>query len=443
MKSTKLTPRTIEYLAGILATALIAAGLLAYAWNEPQRLESAAAAQLQADLDGAMSSYAENCAVCHGLGGEGIGANPALSNPLLRETDATLLSKTIARGLYGTSMPAWSLEDGGPLSDYQISQLVSLVQHGDWQVTQDRVVNLGLAPRVPFTTQADPQIVESVRNLADGAVLAAGIELYAESCVACHGADGLGTTLAPALNDPAVRAKTAEELQRTLLLGSPGTLMAGWEKTLAPEQTEALLALIQRWDEVPAGAIPAPDRPVPVTAESLALGSELYTSTCSLCHGPEGQGSQRAPALNVRSFLKDTNDAAIQQIVTQGVPGTSMPAWGDRLTDADIQAIVGFLRSWEATAPEVAEPARIQGPWWRNNPAMGPQGAAGQTSAQPSTHAAQQASGQSNNPWSAPQAAWYETLDPRAWALGAGVTLSAAIMVVAALAGLRRKPPSG
>ncbi|MBK8794066.1 MAG: cytochrome c [Holophaga sp.] len=40
-----------------------------------------------------------------------------------------------------------------------------------------------------------------------------------------------------------------------------------------------------------------------------------------------------------------------------------MPAWGDRLTDAEIQAIVGFVRSWEPTAPEVAVAARVQGPW--------------------------------------------------------------------------------
>jgi cytochrome c553 len=108
---------------------------------------------------------------------------------------------------------------------------------------------------------------------------------------------------------------------------------------------------------------------VPTTAESIALGSQLYTANCSRCHGPEGQGTPRAPSLNVKSFLTDTSDQAIQQIVTLGVPGTAMPAWGDRMTDADIQAIVGFIRQWEATAPEVAVPVRPGGggpPWLRN-----------------------------------------------------------------------------
>jgi len=45
-----------------------------------------------------------------------------------------------------------------------------------------------------------------------------------------------------------------------------------------------------------------------------------------------------------------------------------MPTWGDRMTDAEIQAIVGFIRQWEATAPEVATLTRPGGgPAWRNN----------------------------------------------------------------------------
>ena len=45
-----------------------------------------------------------------------------------------------------------------------------------------------------------------------------------------------------------------------------------------------------------------------------------------------------------------------------------MPTWGDRMSTSDIQAIVGFIRQWEATAPEVATLARGGGgPPWRNN----------------------------------------------------------------------------
>ncbi len=383
MKTPWITPRTFEYLAGIAATFFLVAGLGFYALQEPVRLEHAQTLQLMVDLDAAMTLYAQNCSICHGLAGEGIGAMPALNTPALKEMDPDALAKTINRGLYGTAMPAWNLEDGGPLSDYQVSQLVRLVQAGDWQATQDRVVNLGLAPLVPFTTEPDPEMLISLAALPGGDTLANGITLYAQQCVACHGADGLGTPLAPALNDPAVREKPTEEIERIIRLGVTGTLMAGWEKTLTAEQIHSVLELIARWAEVPTGTLPAPDKPIAVTAESIELGSQMFTSYCSNCHGPTGQGSQRAPSLNVSGFLARTPDQAIEQIITLGVPGTSMPAWGDRIAPADIQAIVGFIRSWEPNAPEVAEPARVTGPWWRSLPAPIGQSP---TPTQPPTH---------------------------------------------------------
>ena len=53
----------------------------------------------------------------------------------------------------------------------------------------------------------------------------------------------------------------------------------------------------------------------------------------------------------------------MQQIISLGVPDTAMPAWGDRMTGAEIQAVVGYIRAWEPNAPAVATPLR--GPWWK------------------------------------------------------------------------------
>ncbi len=387
MNITQPRTRIIEVLIGLLATQLIVFALAYYMFNEQTRIVEAQGEILNVQLDDAMTLYAENCSVCHGLSGEGIGATPALDSDALRTMDYSELSKTIARGRFDTAMPAWSKDDGGPLSDYQISEMVALIQSGDWNAARDRVVNLGFAPLVPFTTDPDPGLLAQVGTLPDGATLQAAIQLFAANCIACHGADGLGTAIAPALNDPLVREKAADELTRTITLGSPGTLMAGWQNALTAEEIDALITLVQRWDEVPAGILPAPNLPIPTTEESIALGSQLFAQNCSRCHGPEGQGAQRAPALNVKSFLTDTSDLAIQQIITQGVPGAAMPVWGDRMTEAEIQAIVGFVRQWEATAPEVATPTRAGGggpPWLRNNasttaPAQGQGGGGGQS----------------------------------------------------------------
>jgi mono/diheme cytochrome c family protein len=423
--------RLFEILAGLLATQLIVFGLGFYMLNEPTRITTAQTQILHVQLDDAMTLYAQNCSVCHGLSGEGIGATPALNNPALQTMAYDDLTKTIARGRFNTAMPAWSKEDGGALSDYQISELVSLIQSGDWNETRDRVVNLGLAPLVPFTTEADPALLAEVANLPDGATLQTAVTLFAANCVACHGADGLGSGIAPALNDPLVREKTADELTRTVTLGSAGTLMAGWSNVLSAEEISALVTLVQRWDEVPAGILPAPNVPIATTEESIALGGQLFSQNCSRCHGPEGQGTQRAPALNVKAFLTDTSDVAIQQIITNGVPGTAMPVWGDRMSETDIQAIVGFIRQWEANAPEVATPTRGGGgggpPWMRNN---------SQTTSQSGGQGTQSGTGQGQGAGTP----WWQSFDWNILLLIFGVLSISFTLIFMGFESLRRRP---
>jgi mono/diheme cytochrome c family protein len=430
--------RLFEVLAGLLATQLIVFGLGFYMLNEPTRIAESQTQILHVQLDDAMTLYAENCSVCHGLSGEGIGAIPPLNNPALQTMAYDDLTKTIARGRFNTAMPAWSKEDGGPLSNYQISELVGLTQAGDWNETRDRVVNLGLAPLVPFTTEPDSALLAEVANLPNGATLQTAVTIFAANCVACHGADGLGTGIAPALNDPAVREKTVDELTRTVALGNAGTLMAGWSNALTTEEINAMVTLALRWDEVPAGILPAPNVPIPTTEESIALGGQLFSQNCSRCHGPEGQGTQRAPALNIKAFLTDTSDLAIQQIVTNGVPGTAMPVWGDRMSEAEIQAIVGFIRQWEATAPEVAVPAKGGGggpPWMRNNTTT----TTSNSITQPSTQGTQQ-SAQGQGQGRQTSSAWWQAFDWRILLLIFGALSLSFTLIFMGFESLQRRP---
>jgi mono/diheme cytochrome c family protein len=363
--------RRIELIVGFVAGVAILAALGLAIVREPSRIVDAGTAILDTQVADATTIYAEQCAVCHGIAGEGIGSTPPLDGEALRTTDYDTLFKTISRGRTDTPMPAWALDEGGPLSDYQVSELVALVQHADWADVSDEVVNLGFAPLVPFTAEPDPVILEEIGALPDGAILQNAVSTYAAECVACHGADGTGTALAPALNDPVVREQDPEVIGDTITTGVTGTIMAGWGDTLDEETIAGLTTLITRWDEIPAGAVPRPDVPIPTTEESLALGETLYAGNCSQCHGIDGQGTRRIPALNVQTFLEDTPDVAVEQIVTSGVSGTPMPAWGDRMTEAEIQAIVGYIRSWESTAPAVATPNSGGGrggpPWARAN----------------------------------------------------------------------------
>jgi mono/diheme cytochrome c family protein len=86
----------------------------------------------------------------------------------------------------------------------------------------------------------------------------------------------------------------------------------------------------------------------------IAAGSQLWSLNCSECHGKMGEGID-APALNAKEFLSSVTDEQIHGIVAGGIPGSEMPAWladyGGPLTQQQIDALVAYLRSWEATAP--------------------------------------------------------------------------------------------
>jgi mono/diheme cytochrome c family protein len=70
--------------------------------------------------------YTENCVLCHGANGEGrIGAT--LSRDWAGINVTTFLNTTIARGVAGSKMPAWSQSYGGPLTNQQIADVGAYV----------------------------------------------------------------------------------------------------------------------------------------------------------------------------------------------------------------------------------------------------------------------------------------------------------------------------
>jgi mono/diheme cytochrome c family protein len=90
----------------------------------------------------------------------------------------------------------------------------------------------------------------------------------------------------------------------------------------------------------------------------ISAGGQLWSLNCTECHGPMGEGVD-APALNSQEFLSGITDEQIQGIIAGGIPGSEMPAWladyGGPFTQQQIQALVAYIRSWQATAPSVPD----------------------------------------------------------------------------------------
>lgn len=70
--------------------------------------------------------FIENCAMCHGEQGQGrVGAN--LDKAFSSIAPQQFVRATVARGVEGTAMPAWSQANGGPLSEVQIDDISAYI----------------------------------------------------------------------------------------------------------------------------------------------------------------------------------------------------------------------------------------------------------------------------------------------------------------------------
>jgi len=105
----------------------------------------------------------------------------------------------------------------------------------------------------------------------------------------------------------------------------------------------------------------APTTPRQARAEDLAAGKTLYTENCAQCHGDEGDGQGVMADLldpRPRDFRRGIykirrtpqgelpTDQDLFRIIGNGMPGSSMPAWRDLLSDAQIWQLVDYLKSF-------------------------------------------------------------------------------------------------
>ncbi len=89
-----------------------------------------------------------------------------------------------------------------------------------------------------------------------------------------------------------------------------------------------------------------PTTTVAANEEMLALGQQVYESTCAACHGQQGEGHilPQAPALNETEHAWHHPDGQIQELIRNG--GQTMPALGDKLTDEEIVAVIRYIQTW-------------------------------------------------------------------------------------------------
>lgn len=93
-------------------------------------------------------------------------------------------------------------------------------------------------------------------------------------------------------------------------------------------------------------------------AAAVREGTSLFRGNCSPCHGLDGRGGGRGPDLTSGRWTHGSTDAEIFRTITQGVPGTEMPA--NAFEDSEVRAIIAYLRALQPATHEVVtgDPAK-------------------------------------------------------------------------------------
>jgi cytochrome c oxidase subunit 2 len=110
-----------------------------------------------------------------------------------------------------------------------------------------------------------------------------------------------------------------------------------------------------------AAAAPADEsKPLPL-AELVSRGEKIYAANCIACHQATGQGTpaMKAPALAGNKLVTGADQEPIDTVLN-GRPNTAMQPFKQQLSDAEIAAVVTYVRnSWGNKASEV-QPAEVK-----------------------------------------------------------------------------------
>jgi cytochrome c oxidase cbb3-type subunit 3 len=165
--------------------------------------------------------FRESCAGCHGQAGRG-GATLGLANPVyLAIADDATLRRVIARGVVGTSMPAFAESAGGMLTARQVEVLVREMRER-WArpaALDGETPSLGRATPPPYAGPPG----DATRGQA----------AYTTYCASCHGADGTGGPKSRSIVDGSYLALVSPQGLRTLLIaGRPDIGQPDWRSDL-------------------------------------------------------------------------------------------------------------------------------------------------------------------------------------------------------------------
>ncbi|MEA2001043.1 MAG: c-type cytochrome [Actinomycetota bacterium] len=183
--------------------------------------------------------------------------------------------------------------------------------------------------------------------------LGGGEELFGTYCAACHGELGEGApnpaqpgdVIAPISTAEYLGSRADESIRVIVSEGLPEFGMAAFEITsggpLQTDEVDAVVAYIRSWE-----ADPPVELDASVSSAALSDNPEfLFPQLCAQCHGALGEGGV-GPAFADPLLQQERTDQQLFDSINLGHEATAMIAWGEVLTQTQIQALVGHIRGF-------------------------------------------------------------------------------------------------
>jgi cbb3-type cytochrome c oxidase subunit III len=218
------------------------------------------------------------------------------------------------------------------------------------------------------STTATVTVVGTVPNGGATSVsdtVAAGAHDFNQfACAQCHGQQGRGgvSSYVPALTTVG-KQLTVRQLEQIIDHGLGESAnptrpyMPVWGQVISARQVSDLVAYIRSGLPPVPGATPPPE----ITEQGASVeGSLLYQRFgCINCHGPNGLGGvpnpqspdKSIPPLSGADFFREFNtDQKITDVIRSGsvigrAPIVSMPHWGGIISDAQLHALVAYIKT--------------------------------------------------------------------------------------------------
>jgi cytochrome c oxidase cbb3-type subunit 3 len=82
-------------------------------------------------------------------------------------------------------------------------------------------------------------------------------------------------------------------------------------------------------------------------AGPAADGAAIFKNNCVMCHGADGKGfsALKTPDFTDPKWQSSMKDKQLREVIKNGKKGTAMAAFGDKLNEEEITAVIAYIRS--------------------------------------------------------------------------------------------------